>query len=747
VNKTIELLAPGGDIDSIKAAIIAGADAVYCGLEKFNARNRATNISFDNFNGILHLAHEHNCRVYLTLNIIFVDSEIPALFSLLNKLVNTSIDGIIVQDFGLLYLLSTYFKSLKIHASTQLTTHNEGQILFLNRLNATRINLSRELNIREITALTAVAHQNNISVEVFVHGSYCISFSGLCYLSSFQSGNSGNRGRCSQPCRDQYVTTSAGKSFPLNLKDNSAYTDLIELADAGIDSIKIEGRIKKAHYVYTVIDAWRKQLQLYYNQNKLDTDNRILYKAFNRDFSNGFLLGEITNEMFIDNPRDHSAIYLSEVIGGLTDESLEKAKEAIYNERLEMATDVEERIKTLSIAKTPLILTVSGECGVPLKVSVKTPSYTFDLISECNLTNSGTEKLTEETIFKKLKSINDTGYEIEKLELKNLQPDLSIPFNELNAIKKRVLFILNGSKEMVAPVAVPKLKKQDREKLIATLLVLISSQQDLHLCRKTTAAICFQLPNRLKGRCSEFIKLFTENRELIPWFPPILIGEDYRAAVEILQQVQPERIVTNNTGIAYEAFQQGISWIAGPYLNISNSFSLLCLKENFNCRGAFISNEISLTQIKGIKKPDDFDLFYSIYHPIMLMTSRQCFFHQVTGCEKSSMDESYIQQCEKSASITNLKDETFLIEKSKGNYHRIFNDTNFLNTDIITDIPDLFSGFLIDLSDIKTGTTVERDKLTVINYFENLLDGKTGSEKELKQIIYPSTNTQYQKGI
>ena len=143
-HKKIELLAPGGDVDSIKAAIAAGADAVYCGLNRFNARNRATNINFKDLNGIINLAHRHNCKVFITLNIIIVGSEIPALVSLLNKLVNTRIDGVIVQDFGLLYLLSKYFKGLEIHASTQLNTHNQGQMNFLSKLNAARVNLARE---------------------------------------------------------------------------------------------------------------------------------------------------------------------------------------------------------------------------------------------------------------------------------------------------------------------------------------------------------------------------------------------------------------------------------------------------------------------------------------------------------------------------------------------------------------------------------------------------------------------------
>ena len=301
--KKIELLAPGGDIDSIKAAIAAGADAVYCGLDKFNARNRATNISFDDLKRILRLAHSNNCQVFLTLNILVTDSEIPALINVLNKLVNTSIDGIIIQDLGMLYLVSKYFKSLKIHASTQLTTHNEGQVKFLS-------NLSRELNLSEIKSLTDVAHKNNMLTEVFVHGSSCISFSGLCYMSSVHGGNSGNRGRCSQPCRDQYLTTPAGKNFPLNLKDNSAFSDLKELAETGVDSIKIEGRIKKFHYVYTVVDAYRKQLRRFYNNNELITDKSELYSVFNRDFSNAFLKDDISREMFIDNPRDHSLMPL-----------------------------------------------------------------------------------------------------------------------------------------------------------------------------------------------------------------------------------------------------------------------------------------------------------------------------------------------------------------------------------------------------------------------------------------------------
>jgi len=743
----LELLAPGGDVDSIKAAILAGADAVYCGLDKFNARNRAANISFVDLQGILRLAHEHSCQVFLTLNIIFVDSEIPVLIALLNKLVNTSIDGVIVQDLGMFYLLSRYFQGLRIHASTQLTTHNEGQIRFLSRLNATRVNLSRELNVHEIKALTAVAHQNNIITEVFVHGSYCLSFSGICYLGSVQSGNSGNRGRCSQPCRDRYVTTPAGKNYPLNLKDNSAWFNVRELYKAGVDSLKIEGRIKKYDYVYTVVSSWRKQLQSLADRNELLTDNSDHYKVFNRDFSNAFLTGDIHKDMFIDNPRDHSIQHLSEVNDYTSGNKLEEDQIELYEEKEGIKTSVERKIESLSIAKTPLMINISGENGSPLKVTLKTPNTSFVVLSKVNLVNTGTEAINYAIVFKRLKAVNDTEYYIEKLTLDDLQPDVYLPFKELTVVKKQLLFILNGFKETIDPIAVPAFRNENRERVKPSLSVLISSEKDLYLCHETSADIYFQLPDSFKNECAEYVDLFRKNKTIIPWFPSVLIGDDYCAAVEFLQQLQPGLIVTNNTGIAYEAFQKGIGWIAGPYLNVVNSFSLMCLKENFNCSGAFISNEISQVQIRNINRPEDFKLHYSIYHPIVLMTSRQCLLHQEVGCRKDQVDESCIAQCEKSASITNLKNDTIYLEKTKGNYHAVYNETNFLNTEIVTDMPDLFSSFLVDLRDIKTGTQTDIDKTGIIKRFENLLNGNPDSKTELQQMIHPTTNVQYKRGI
>ena len=746
MRRKIELLAPGGDVDSIKAAIVAGADAVFCGLNKFNARNRAANISFNNLQGILRLAHKNNCEVFLTLNILILESEIPELINLLNKLVNTSINGIIVQDLGMFYLLNKYFSNLKIHASTQLTTHNTGQIKFLSQLNASRVNLSRELNIDEIKTLTTVGLQNNVLTEVFVHGSYCLSFSGICYTSSVHGGKSGNRGRCSQPCRERYLTTHAGKDFPLNLKDNAAYFDLKKLYDVGVASLKIEGRIKEFEYVYTVVNSWRKQIENFIENNTLLTDNSELYKVFNRDFTNGFLQGKISKDMFIDNPMSNSTRHL-EIDSDATNLKSLTSKQELYNEKAETRTQIQNKIDALSIEKIPLQISISGKSGEPLKVVVESPDTSFNVLSEVNLVNKGTEALSEKMLIRRLKVINDTEYFIKELDLGNLEGIVYLPFKELTSIKKRLLFILNESKKWISLVAVPKLKKQNEEEIKPTLSVLISSENDLHLCDKTNATVYFQLPNSFKNKCDEFVKLFQKNQKLIPWFPSILIGDDYDAAVEFLQKLNPKLIISNNTGIAFEANKNNISWIAGPFLNTTNSYTLLSLKENFNCSGAFISNELNKTQIQNIKKPKDFELYYSIYHPVILMTSRQCLFHQVSGCTKNIVDKTCIQNCAKTASITNLKNTTFFIEKVEGNYHNVYNETNFLNTKIVKDIPNLFSEFLIDLRDIKTDTKTVLDKLEIITLFESYANGDSEAASELERIIIPSTTIQYSKGI
>jgi len=753
MNRKIELLAPGGDVEAIKAAIIAGANAVYCGLDHFNARNRASNLSFEELNGVIRLAHQYHCEIFLTLNVVILEREIKTLVKLLNQLVNSGIDGIIVQDLGVFNLVKKFFPSLDIHASTQLTTTNEGQVLFLGKMGASRLNLSRELNLDEVKALTKVAHNNNVLTEVFVHGSLCIAFSGQCYSSSVSVGNSGNRGRCSQACRDEYETTATGNNFPLNLKDNSAYFDLPELVDAGVDSLKIEGRIKGAHYVYTVVDTWRKQINQFIDSGKLLADDSNLHRVFNRDFTNSFLKGNLTKDMFIDNPRDHSAIHAVGKSKAISVVQIQEAKETLKLEKNDLGAELEQKISPLSIDKTQLTFKITGKLNEPLTVTVSSinaithQNSTFTISSDLNLMQSEKSIIDQTALKKRFNNFNDANHIINHFDFTDLDEGLSFAFKELTSVKNKIAFQLNGSKPVISPVEIPALPKHPKLEENPKLSLLIASDADFHLLDITDADVYFKIPESLKKNCTKHIDLLLANPRLIPWFPAVLIGKDYLEAVKILEQVKPERIVTNNTGIAYKAFEMNIDWIAGPFLNTTNSYALLTLKEELNCSGAFISNEINRQQIKNISRPENFKMLYSIYHPILMMTSRQCFFQQTVGCKKPSIEDGCMLKCEKATTITNVKGISFAVDKQKGGYPSIYNDEQFLNFDVVSDLADLFDEFFIDLTDIGSGSKPKQDKVQLIKHFEGLLKGVNTSKEELITMIPISTNAQYSQGL
>ncbi|NOI79702.1 U32 family peptidase [Vibrio tubiashii] len=657
-----ELLAPGGDLDSIKAAIAAGADAIYCGLDRFNARNRATNLTLDNLNGVLQLAHQHNCKIFLTLNVLILESEIPAIVRLLSQLNTTAIDGVIVQDLGLAYILNNYFPDLDVHASTQLNTHNEGQILFLNRLTASRVNLSRELNISEIKHLAQFGREHEVMMEVFVHGSYCIGFSGICYISSARNGASGNRGRCSQPCREEYQTTKTGNSYPLNMKDNSAFGDLAALADAGVYSLKVEGRIKKSHYVYTVVDNWRKQIDRLCDGVELSSDTTELYTVFNRDFSNAFLQGDFGKAMYIDNPRDHAVKHFSKIY------------------KCESADDVQVVKKKLYDDKTAII-----------------------------------EKVAEKT-----QDFDTTSTQASASSLKGA---VDVP-------------------------TLPPLPQPEMRQGAPKLSVLISSPQDAALCEYTDVDVYFQLPMGLAAELNAMIELFQANPQLKPWFPAILIGDDYQAARTLLEAVKPALSITNNSGVGILAQELGLDWIAGPQMNTVNSYSFKCLQQEFAASGAFISNELNMKQMRHIKHPQNMRSYYSIYHPNTLLTSRQCLFQQTEGCRKIKVNKGCLKRCDKRTSIINLKDNPYVVQKQKGSHNSIYSEHNVLNLQVLQDLPQLFTDVLIDLRDIQTETQVTASKPELIDAFLLLLaQHNNDNVSNINRMIQPTANAQYLKGL
>lgn len=296
----IELTAPAGGWDQLIAAINAGADSVYLGYKKFGARAYADNFDMGQLKKAINIAHDNNIRVYLTLNTLVKNSEIKEVIDFLEIYTDICSDGIIIQDYGIYKLLKDLFKTIPIHASTQLNVHNLYSLKLLNRLGFKRTVLAREMTIDEIKKLT---EEKLMEIEVFGHGSQCYSYSGSCYFSSFVGGRSGNRGRCTQPCRmkykllgkekDRYIYIIADGSYLLSKSDLCLLDLLPEIIKTGVNALKIEGRMKSPEYVGIVTKIYRKYIDLYYSDPlNYKVDESDLYKItqiFSRELGTGYL--------------------------------------------------------------------------------------------------------------------------------------------------------------------------------------------------------------------------------------------------------------------------------------------------------------------------------------------------------------------------------------------------------------------------------------------------------------------------
>ncbi len=265
-NNRIELLAPAGDRDCFLAALNAGADAVYLGLKRFGARANAGNFTREELLQSLDTAHMHGMKIYLTVNTLFKDREMDELYDLLYDPYINGLDGVIVQDIGVMSYICDTFPKLPIHVSTQAGITASAGARFLLPLQVKRIVPARELSLKEIRKLY---EDTNLEIECFIHGSMCYSYSGKCLLSSFIGGRSGNRGRCAQPCRLMY-----DGGYPLSLKDMCTIDMIDELAHSGVSSFKIEGRMKSSAYVYGVTSLYRKYLDIFETTGKCDVSSR-----------------------------------------------------------------------------------------------------------------------------------------------------------------------------------------------------------------------------------------------------------------------------------------------------------------------------------------------------------------------------------------------------------------------------------------------------------------------------------------
>lgn len=304
----MKIVAPAGNMERFYSAISATADEIYLGLKGFGARRNAENFTVEELKQAIDYAHLRGSRIFLTLNTIMTNREIELLYPTLKDLYNYGLDAIIVQDLGYAEYLHKNFPSIEIHGSTQMTVANYYEINYLKELGFKRIVLPRELSFEEIKE---IRKNTDIELEVFVSGSLCISFSGNCYMSSFIGGRSGNRGMCAQPCRKEYKTSCGEKSYFLSPKDQLYGLDEIKkLQEIGVESIKVEGRMKDISYVYETVSYFRNLI------NGIDKEENTP-KLFNRGYSKGYFYD---NDKTIMN-RDYS-YNMGEKIGEVVGKSI-----------------------------------------------------------------------------------------------------------------------------------------------------------------------------------------------------------------------------------------------------------------------------------------------------------------------------------------------------------------------------------------------------------------------------------------
>lgn len=315
--RKLEVLAPAGDEERFNSALNYGADAIYLGRKQFGMRSSPLNFDFEQLVNAVELAHSKDVKVYLTCNTLPRNNEIPQFEQFVREAVEAKVDALIVADIGLLSLIKKYAPDMEIHISTQMGIVNYVTARELYDMGAKRIVLARELSLDEIAEIRAKTNPD-MEIEAFVHGAMCVSFSGRCLLSQYLVNRDANRGECAQPCRwgyhlveekrpDQFfpIFENEKGTYILNAKDMCMIEHIDKLAQAGVDSLKIEGRAKSAYYVTVVTNAYRMAVDEYYR----NPDNFVLpdwirdevYKVSHRKYCNGFFFGTPENSQYYEN--------------------------------------------------------------------------------------------------------------------------------------------------------------------------------------------------------------------------------------------------------------------------------------------------------------------------------------------------------------------------------------------------------------------------------------------------------------
>lgn len=525
----MKIVAPAGSIERFYAAIKAGTDEIYMGIKGFGARRNAVNLTLQEYKDALDYAHIRGVKIFLTLNTIMMDAEIEAISANLAELYRHGLDAVIVQDFGLAKFIKENFPEVELHGSTQMTVANHIEANYLKEIGFTRVVLPRELSFEEIKS---IREKTDIELEVFVSGSLCISYSGNCYMSSFIGGRSGNRGMCAQPCRKEYVSEENGEGYLLSPKDQLlGLNEIKKLKEIGIDSIKLEGRMKEPNYVFQTVSYFKNLIdEVEIEEKSSQLFNRGYTKGFfykdrsdliNKNFSSniGKEIGELKGKelkLKEDIVLGDGIIYLSkeyETLGGtfinrietknglqkigkkdeiITLKDIPKGTKYIHRNYSKEISDLTEKRIKQEDKKHPVVFNFLGKIGNRAKIELYTKNNKNQEIrviieSEELLENSKNKGVTKEIIESKLKEIGNTVF-IGEIGVIDIDENLFLPMTLLKQLKRDAVSLLSEklilSYRRVNLNSIKKLERVENIRKNITLSAIVSTVEQKKIVEK-----------------------------------------------------------------------------------------------------------------------------------------------------------------------------------------------------------------------------------------------------------------------
>lgn len=599
----MELLAPAGSMEALRAAVCNGADAVYLGADTFNARMNARNFSAADLQEAVVYCHVRGVKVHLTLNTLVLDREMPRAAELIRLAASCGVDAFIVQDLGVVSLCRQLAPDVPIHASTQMSIHSLEGVMEAAALGCSRVVLARELPAEEIAH---ICKRSPVEIEVFVHGALCMCYSGQCYLSSVIGRRSGNRGQCAQPCRLPYgYGRFESTRYPLSLKDNCLAGELDELRRMGVASIKIEGRMKRPEYVAIVTRAYRTVL----NGGKLmPSDLQELETAFSRQgFTDGYFRGQTGSDMF-----------------GRRQEG-EDTADLFASARATYEQGEPQRIGVRFYAMI--------RRGEPAQLAVEDPDGNLCRTRGPVPEQAVYRSLTPQDLEQQLKKTGGTPYLCTAVR-SSLDPDLMLPASAINAMRRDVIAELTAKRGRAAPARLNAYDEPPRYDGIAgepqlTVAVRTAGQITSRMLSMKPTVLYVPLSELVEHpELRQRVGVETQLAAILPrviWSGELVpIARQLRTVYEM----GVRQVLAGNLGQLHIARAAGFA-VRGDFgLNIVNSRAMRYLREQ-GLDSQLLSFELTLPQIRDISKAVPAELL--IYGRLPLMLMENCVMKNRTG--------------------------------------------------------------------------------------------------------------------